>query len=155
MYTLDKDKRAEVGDYILVIQPSPDYLDNYDLHSIEMVAEIESNGIISNRSNGIKHREYWVMVPEVLEGATDIDVQDHELSLEQEHELVPQETTTPNTYMPTVGDVFTHVQSAPPMTTMVVAVQGDKVYLAGEFETTKEQLSNPNEWLYEYHVSEN
>ena len=154
VYTLDKDKRAEVGDYILVIRPSPDYLDDYDLHSIEMVAEIESNGIISTRSNGIKHREYWVMVPEVLDGATNIDVQDQELSPDQDHELIPQDTMISDAHTPRVGDVFMHLLSDPPMSTMVVATRDSTVYLAGGFEITKEQLANQKEWMYEYHVSE-
>src|SRR5690625_397202 len=67
-YTLDKNKRANIGDYVLVTNPKPDSIDSHYLHAIEMVASIESYGIISNKSNGIKHHEYLVMVPEVLEG---------------------------------------------------------------------------------------
>src|SRR5690625_5288913 len=53
-YTLDKNKRANIGDYILVTNPKPDSIDSHYLHAIEMVASIESYGIISNKSNGIK-----------------------------------------------------------------------------------------------------
>lgn len=154
VYTLDKYKQAEVGDYILVTHPSPDYLDNYDLHAIEMVAEIETNGIISSRSNGIKHREYWVMVPEILDGATNIDLQNQDLTSEPEHELVPQEPMLSEAYTPRIGDVFMQVLSNPPMLTMVVAIQENTIYLAGGFEVTKEQLANPKEWMYSHHVSE-
>src|SRR5690625_4360850 len=37
-YTLDEDTRAVVGDYILVIAPRPDSLDNHHLHAIELVS---------------------------------------------------------------------------------------------------------------------
>src|SRR5699024_9664867 len=62
-YTLDKTARAKVGDYILVINPKPDSLDHHHLHAIELVSSMEENGVISNKSNGIKHTEYWVMTP--------------------------------------------------------------------------------------------
>ncbi len=154
VYTLDKNKRAEVGDYILVVHPSPDYLDHHYLNAIEMVAEIESNGIISSKSNGIKHREYWVMAPEILDGSNNIDVQDPTLEADEEEELVPQEIIWPQGNMPVIGDVFKHLKSNPSMETMVIAIKDPLVYLAGGFEVTKDELANINEWQYEYHVSE-
>src|SRR5699024_10741371 len=42
-YTLDKNTRAKVGDYILVINPKPDSLQHYQLHAIELVTSIEDN----------------------------------------------------------------------------------------------------------------
>lgn len=83
-FTLDKNKRAGVGDYILVINPRPDSLDHHHLHAIELVSSLEDNGVISNKSNGIKHNEYWVMLPGLLEGATKID---HQFSEEEEEEI--------------------------------------------------------------------
>src|SRR5699024_1646763 len=62
LYTLDKTDRAKVGDYILVINPKPDSLDHHHLHAIELVSSMEENGVISNKSNGIKHTEYWVIL---------------------------------------------------------------------------------------------
>src|SRR5699024_7355627 len=50
-YTLDKNIRAKVGDYILVINPKPDSLDHHHLHAIELVTSLEDNGVISNKSN--------------------------------------------------------------------------------------------------------
>src|SRR5699024_3253675 len=54
-YTLNKNVKAKIGDYILVINPRPDSLDHHHLHAIEMVSKIEENGVISNKQNGIKH----------------------------------------------------------------------------------------------------
>src|SRR5699024_12072873 len=68
-----KTARAKVGDYILVINPKPDSLDHHHLHAIELVSSMEENGVISNKSNGIKHTEYWVMTPGLLDGANVID----------------------------------------------------------------------------------
>ncbi len=154
VYTLNKEKRAEVGDYILVVYPSPDYLDHHYLNAIEMVAEVEANGIISAKSNGIKHREYWVMVPEIWSESNDIDIQDPTIETEEEEELVPEEVVWPQGNMPYVGDVFKHLKSDPPMKTMVIATKDPLVYLGGGFEVTKDELANVNEWQYEYHVSE-
>ena len=66
-FTLHRDKEARVGDYILVINPRPDSLDRHYLHAIEIVSSIEVHGIISNQANGIKHNEYWVMLPGQLD----------------------------------------------------------------------------------------
>src|SRR5699024_10233652 len=42
-YTLDKNIRAKVGEYILVINPKPDSLDHHHLHAIELVTSLEDN----------------------------------------------------------------------------------------------------------------
>src|SRR5699024_8907569 len=65
-YTIDKHKTANIGDYILVTNAKPDSIESPYLHAIEMVASTESYGIISNKSNGNKHHEYWGIVPELL-----------------------------------------------------------------------------------------
>lgn len=152
-YTLDKDVHAKVGDYILVIRPRPDSLDHYHLHSIEMVSAIESNGVISNKSNGIKHNEYWVMVPKLLQGARVID---HERpDLETDFSSIPDEpiiVQIPETYTPKIGDVFQKNDRTPIIHTMVVAIDEDSVYLGGNFKVTKEELSDVKKWSYVNHV---
>lgn len=40
---------------------------------------VEDGGVISDKMNGIKHNEYWTMLPELSEGATKIDWQDPSL----------------------------------------------------------------------------
>src|SRR5699024_12588056 len=79
LYTLDVETRAVVVDYILVIGPKPDSLDNHHLHSIELVSNTESKGVINNKSNGIKHTEYWVMTEGLLDDANIIDRLDNEI----------------------------------------------------------------------------
>src|SRR5699024_8483822 len=43
-FTLNKYIRASVGDYILVMSPSPDSLDRHYLHAIEIVTTVEDGG---------------------------------------------------------------------------------------------------------------
>lgn len=152
-YTLDCNVKANVGDYILVINPRPDSLDHYHLHAIEMVSTIETNGVISNKSNGIKHNEYWVMVPELLEGARIIDRQQPDL----ETPLAPMEeppltVEAAEPYTPRIGDVFQKNDSTPVIHAMVIAIADETVYLGGGFEVTLEDLSNPHQWSYINHV---
>src|SRR5699024_10914039 len=78
-YTLDEDTRAVVGDYILVIAPRPDSLDNHHVRAIERDSNIKSKGVITNKSNGIKHSEYWVMTEGLLDNANIIDRLDQEI----------------------------------------------------------------------------
>src|SRR5690625_1747230 len=118
-YTLHKDKNAEIGDFILVINPSPDYLDNHYLNAIEMVAAIESNGVISNRMNGIKHNEYWVMVPELLEGATIIDFQRQDLEKPTEQEVYELDDISLETETVKIGDIYQKNNSDPTVQAMV------------------------------------
>src|SRR5699024_2721493 len=66
-----------------VINPKPDSLDHHHLHAIELVTSLEDNGVISNKSNGIKHNEYWTMTVGLLDDATKIDKQhpNHDCSI--------------------------------------------------------------------------
>lgn len=151
-YTLDKDKRAETGDYILVTNPNPDSIDNHHLHAIEMVASVESNGIISTKANGIKHREYWVMIPEVLDAAKNIDLQDPSLATSDSDEQLPTKTTLKEVKMPFIGDVFHNTAYDPPMKTMVVAVQDETVYFGGNLNATKHELADTEKWQFVYSI---
>lgn len=152
VYTLDRDKRAETGDHVLVVYPSPDYIDHHYLNAIEIAASIESNGIISTEENGIKHREYWVMVPEVLDGARNIDLYDED--------IIPEEDTDADEYVwsetekPKIGDIFEHIKSEPPFTVMVIAIQGETIHLSGGYKVKKEELADEETWIFKNHVSE-
>lgn len=153
IYTLDQNKIAEVGDYIIVVYPSPDYLDHHYLHAIEMVASIESNGIISNEENGIKHNEYWVMVPGILEEANNIDFYDKNVTPEED--VTPKENLDSSIPMPRIGDIYEHIKRKPYFTVMVFAIQGDNIYLSGGYKVHKKDLANQENWIFKKHVSEN
>jgi|SRR5690625_65505 len=146
-YTLNKDAKAEVGDYILVINPKPDSLDHHHLHAIEMVSSIEDRGVISNKSNGIKHDEYWVMEPGLLDNATRIDKEDPgDQSLEEELDIV--DTVHPNFTTPKIGDVYQKNDEAELMQVMVVAIRGRTIYLGNGEQVQAEEIMNTNKWSY-------
>lgn len=150
-YTLHKDVRAKIGDYIIIINPKPDSIDHHHLHAIETVSSIEANGVISNKSNGIRHTEYWVMVPGLEEGATIIDraQPDGDETIEQEemqeHEPIP-------VYIPKIGDVFQKNNSDPAIQAMVVAIKGETVYLGGDIEVHIDKLTKSDVWSLRTHV---
>src|SRR5699024_5123420 len=146
-FTLQKDIPAKVGDYILVINPRPDSLDHHHLHAIEIVSSLEDNGVISNKSNGIRHDEYWVMVPGELEDATRIDQQFPE-DIEDEdvtaaHEL---EEVQPEDPLPKIGDIFQKRNAEPVFQTMVLDIEGRTIYLGGGLKVPAEELVDPEKW---------
>lgn len=152
-YTLHKDEKAQVGDYILVINPHPDSLDHHHLHAIEMVSAIEENGVISNKANGIKHNEYWVMVPGVLEGATMIDLQQPNPLMEGHAEETLKSSIAKVT-TPKIGDVFQKKNSDPVIQAMVVAIKGNIIYLGADLKVSIEELNNTEKWSFVINVLE-
>lgn len=152
VYTLDKERMAEVGDRVMVIYPSPDYLDHHYLNAIETVATIESNGIISTEENGIKHKEYWVMVPDVLEGARNIDLYDK--SIAPEEDATFSDDIASEVEKPRIGDIYEHITRSPSSTLMVIGIQGENIYLSGGYKVKKKDLGNQDNWRYKNHVSE-
>lgn len=147
-YTLNKDTKAKVGDYILVINPKPDSMDHHHLNAIEIVSSVERNGVISNLSNGIRHNEYWVMVPGLEDGATIIDLQDPNAEMVEELESQLAETDLPETYTARIGDVYQKNGSDPILQAMVVSIQGQNVYLGGNLKVEMDILTNNEKWTY-------
>jgi len=142
-FTLDKHAQAEVGDYILVINPRPDSLDRHHLHAIEIVSSIEEKGVISNKMNGIKHNEYWVMVEGLADGATKIDWQNPDLKVEED-ELIDQ--FLEETYYPKVGNVYQKNDSEPLLHVMVIAIEGQTVYLGNGEKISINELNDSTKW---------
>lgn len=142
-FTLNKNIRAKVGDYILVINPRPDSLDRHHLHAIETVSTVENGGVISNNMNGIKHNEYWVMVPEFSEGATKIDWQDPSLRDDEDMEKDLNAAQPP---LPKIGDIYQKNDTNPLLQVMVVGLEGQTVYLGDGTTITVQDLIYSDEW---------
>lgn len=142
-YTLDKHAHAKVGDYILVIDPRPDSLDHHYLHAIEMVSTIEDSGVISNKANGIKHHEYWVMEPGLSDGAQKIDRQNPDIKDEEEEDT---NKVDEKPYIPKIGDVYQKNDSDPLLQAMVLATEGRTVYLGGGMEVSVSELTDSDKW---------
>src|SRR5699024_9978878 len=147
-YTLDKNIRAKIGDYILVINPKPDSLDHHHLHAIELVTSLEDNGVISNKSNGIKHNEYWKMTVGLIDDATKIDKQhpDHDSSIIENAD--DEGPLHPDLRTPKIGDVFQKNDSEPVFQAMVIAIQGRDIYLGGDLKVASEDLTDTDQWSY-------
>ena len=145
-YTLHKDVKAEIGDYILIINPKPDSLDHHHLHAIEIVSKIEANGVISNKSNGIKHSEYWVMVPRLESDAAIIDFAKPDEHHSSEQEAMELASHTREIYIPKIGDIYQKNTSDPVIQAMVVAIEGDTVYLGGDIEIHVNRLTKSDTW---------
>ena len=147
-YTLHKDVKANIGDYILVINPKPDSLDHHHLHAMEIVSSLESNGVISNKSNGIRHDEYWIMLPGLEDNANIIDVEnpDEAYISQQREEMLA--ASMPIQYMPKIGDVYQRNTSEPVLQAMILAIQGDTAYLGSDVEVKMEELNDPASWSY-------
>lgn len=152
-FTLNKNARAKIGDYILVINPMPDPLDNHRLHAMEMVSSIEENGVISNKSNGIKHQEYWVMTRGLEAGATSIDLQDPHLA-EDARDLLDERHDGPQTHVPKIGDIYQKNNSVPLLQSMVVAVKGQRIFLGGNLEVNVRVLTDSTKWSYMFNIKD-
>ncbi|GIO27914.1 hypothetical protein [Ornithinibacillus bavariensis] len=128
-YTIDESRRPNPGDYILITKPAPDFLDRYSLNSIEKVASIENENVITTRDNGVKHDEYVVMVPGRAEASQEIAYYDK--SLVPEDQQIEDESITylsdsdDDNVKPVVGDVFLDIESN--TKAMIVAMTGSEV----------------------------
>lgn len=149
-YTLSKEKNAQVGDYILITNPDPDYLDHYTLNEIEVVASIESKGVVTKSSNGIKHSEYMLMVPGRFEFSNPIDYKDKPDSIDDD--LDNNTLSTNNDFSPSIGDIFKKIDNE--LEAMVIAIQGQTVFLGGGFQLPQEELMDQEKWEYLFNISD-
>lgn len=152
-FTLNQSARAKVGDYILVINPKPDSLDYHHLHAIELVSQLEDNGVISNKSNGIKHHEYWVMEEGLLDKAKLIDKQDESQLEEIDSNDLSAEIHVDIT-TPKVGQVYQKNDSNPVIQAMVVATVGRTIYLGNSMKVQSEEITDTDKWTHILNVNE-
>lgn len=150
-YTLHRDKKAEEGDYILITNPSPDYLDHYSLHEIEIVSSVETKGVITTKFNGVKHSEYLLMVPGRENDSHPIDYLDKnitESSLTGNDSQQPAKST--HGEMPNIGDVYKNRCGHPSIEAMVVAINGEIVFLGNNIELSLNELNDSERWEFQY-----
>src|SRR5690625_5080234 len=153
-YTLNRNTKAKVGNYILVINPKPDSLDHHHLHAMEMVSSIEENGVISNKSNSIKHNEYWVMEPGLLDGANVIDkLEPGDQLLEEDLNIV--DSVDPNLSLPKIGDIYQKNDEKEVLQVMVVGLQGRTVFLGNGDKVQAEEIMESDNWSYVNYSREN
>ncbi|WP_066187669.1 MULTISPECIES: hypothetical protein [Gracilibacillus] len=150
-YTIDQYAKPKPGDYILIVKPTPDYLDHYSLNAIEKVEEEENGNVITTRDNGVKHSEYVVMVPGKAEASQEIAYFDKSL-VPEEQQLRDEsisylaESDDQSTSTPVVGDIYLDIHKN--MRAMIVAStdnevifgHGDRVHVSELLDETRYEL---------------
>lgn len=150
-YTLHKDKKAEEGDHILITNPSPDYMDHYSLNEIEIVSSVEPKGVITTKANGVKHIEYILMVPGRDKDSNPIDyfdknMADGDLTEDDSNQLANSSLDE----MPNIGDVYKKRGGDHSIEAMVVAIDGEKVFLGNNLELSLSELNDSEIWEFQY-----
>lgn len=156
-FTLCNDRKAEEGDYILITNPHPDSLDYYSLNEIEIVSTVEKNGVITTKSNGIRHSEYLLMVPGRKEDSRPIDYQDGGNMVDEDlntFESDQLETNNLDLEMPNIGDVYQKNNSDILIKTMVVSIHGETIFLGGDLQLSKEELADTTKWQFLYNLQD-
>lgn len=156
-FTLCNDRKAEEGDYILITNPHPDSLDYYSLNEIEIVSTVEKNGVITTKSNGIRHSEYLLMVPGRKEDSRPIDYQDGGNMVDEDlntFESDQLETNNLDLEMPNIGDVYKKNNSDILIKTMVVSIHGETISLGGDLQLSKEELADTTKWQFLYNLQD-
>lgn len=127
-YTIDQNAKAKPGDYILIVKPTPDFLDHYSLNEIEKVESIEDGNVVTTRDNGVKHHEYVVMVPGKSEASQEIAYYDKSQVPEDQQlkdESISYLVENDDSLKPVVGDIYLDVMNK--TKAMIVAMTEDEV----------------------------
>jgi len=153
-YTIDKNRKPEPGDYILIIKPAPDFLDHYSLNEIEKVDNVENGNVVTTRDNGVKHSEYVVLVPGKAEGSEDIAYYDKTLVSEAQLEedespLMSGDDAVDN---PVVGDIYFDVQNQ--TKAMIIAMTDDEVFFGHNVSVHVADLSDEDKFRLIYRFDE-
>ncbi|CAM3661819.1 hypothetical protein [Marinicrinis lubricantis] len=153
VYTLSLNRRAEVGDMIFIHNPIPDSLDTYSLNDIELVEEVDKYGVVTSNSHGIKHNEYMLMIPGRAHDSHPIDFQnpDH-AAVENLEDTESHIHLSNDELLPKLGDVYKQKDSDHVFEAMVVAIQGQTVYLGGHLEVPQYELMDTDKWEFLYNL---
>lgn len=150
-YTLNKNQRAESGDYILIHNPMPDSLDTYTLNEIELVETSDNKGVITSNSHGVKHNEYLLMVPGRAADSSPIDYKDK--AMDDDETLTETGILVPNNeLLPTLGDIYKKKDNDSIFEAMVIGIKDQTVFLGGGVEITQEELLNTEKWEFLYNL---
>lgn len=154
-YTIDKNKRPEPGDYILIVKPAPDFLDHYSLNEIEKVDNIEDGNVVTTRDNGVKHNEYVLMVPGKLEGSQDIVYFDKSLvspTQQESDEALGNMPDSDNQMNPVVGDIYMDNQNE--TKAMIIAMTKDEVLFGHGIKVHVSALTDEEKFTLIYRSEE-
>lgn len=154
-YTIDKDKIPNKGDYILIIKPTPEFLDHYALNAIEKVEQIENDYVLTAKDNGVRHHEYVVLVPEKTEGSLDIAYFNRDLVSEKQQQIDESSDVLQvyDTWLrPAIGDIYFDNESN--MTAMIVAMTENEVTFGHGVRLTVGRLIHEDRYTFMYRAEE-
>ncbi|WP_144511893.1 hypothetical protein [Bacillus sp. FJAT-22090] len=149
IYTLSKDRKAKEGDFILITNPNPDYLDHYSLNEIEEVAVVEDEGVTTNNSNGIGHKEYLLMLVGRTDNSNPIEYQDNQ-NIDESN--LYEQTVINDELFPTIGDIYRKNDQDTSIEAMVIGIKDKMIFLGGGFELPHEELMNSEKWEFLYNL---
>lgn len=153
-YTLRKDVRAVVDEYILITRPDPGYLDHYGLNEFEKVGQLVDEKVYTTLLNTVKPKEFLVMVPGVQDESNGIDYRDESLITEadlEEDRKLEEKSEEEAGIKPSVGDIYLNLDNG--IKAMVVAVieeevvlgHGERIKIADLFESDSWNIIYINE----------
>lgn len=128
-FMIDKNKVPVSDDYILIVKPTPDYLDHYSLNAIEEVELVEGDDVVTTQSNGVKSKEYAVMVPDKSKDGRAIDyfeyrlVPDHQLQTDESPRVAQN---IKQQHYPVIGDIYYDTKKD--MDVMITATNNSEVF---------------------------
>jgi len=128
-YTIDRNQIPRSGDYILIVKPDPDFIDNYFLNEIETVEYVEDGSVKTTRDNGVKHNEYVVLVPGRTENSQEIAYYDPSLVSEEQQlqdESIAYLAEKDDAFKPSIGDIYYDAKNK--TNASVVAVTENEVF---------------------------
>lgn len=155
VYTLRNNQKPVAGDLILINNPNPDTLDHYSLNEIEMVETVDSKGVITSDLDGIKHSEYLLMVPGRAPDSHPIDYKDMVNISEDIDNISPQIIHPYGELSTQLGDIYKKKDNDVLIEAMVVAINGQTIYLGGGLEVPHEELMDSNKWEFQYNPFNN
>ena len=154
-YTLRKDVRAVVDEYILITNPDPGHLDHYSLNEFEKVGELIDDKVYTTLLNTVKPKEFMVMVPGEQTESNGIDYLDKSLiteaELEEDRKLEAQ-TEEEASVNPSVGDIYINLDNG--IKAMVIAVIEDEVILGHGERIKTADLFESDSWNLIYLTEE-
>ncbi|WP_174615912.1 hypothetical protein [Virgibacillus ihumii] len=153
-YTIDKDSKPKPGDYILIIKPTPDFLDHYSLNDIEKVDSVEDGNVVTTRDNGVKHSEYVVMAQGKAEGSNDIAYHDKSVVTDEQRlrDESPQNMDDNDELKPLVGDIYLDLQNK--TKAMIIAMTKDEAIFGHGVRVHVSDLMDESKFSVVYRVAD-
>lgn len=131
----------------------PDTIDHHGLNDIEMVSEVDKDGVVTHRANGVGNHEYLLMIPgHTKEGRDAIYLNPNEvvknLTNEENAKAVDDEFLFGFPHIPYPGDIYVNHKQG--KTTPVVSVNDQWVFLGNGERLNQKKPGDSSEWSHQH-----